>query len=149
DAWRRVTQVLYGREGSVAALQVRTVDGANQNLSITRTIAMGQVVTLGNLPPLRVVFESRALKTPGGANAGLIAFNYWLTAISDQFERAIDQFRQSAGIAIDLRGNPGGLAGMIGGIAGHVIEAPDVLGTMRTREAQLTFHVNPRFVTSD
>jgi carboxyl-terminal processing protease len=94
---------------------------------------------LGNLPPLRVEFESRALVMPAGQRAGFIRFNYWMTSIAERFERAVDQFRQDAGLIIDLRGNPGGLAMMVGGIAGHFVAEPLVLGTMRTRETSLTF----------
>ena len=31
----------------------------------------------------------------------------------------MDEFRRADGIVIDLRGNPGGLAAMLMGIAGH------------------------------
>jgi carboxyl-terminal processing protease len=50
---------------------------------------------------------------------------------------------------LDLRGNPGGLAAMMDGIAGHFIGEPVKLGTMRTRLVPLTFTVNPRVVTTD
>jgi carboxyl-terminal processing protease len=96
-----------------------------------------------------VAFESRAITTPAGRRAGLIWFNYWMTSIGDRFERAVDEFRKADGLVIDLRGNPGGLAGMIGGIAGHVLADPLVLGTMRTRDSTLTFRANPRLVTAD
>ena len=38
---------------------------------------------------------------------------------------------------------------MMGGVAGHFIADPVLLGTMRTRQATLHFNVNPRTVTSD
>lgn len=149
DAWRRVNQALHGEDGSVAALRVGAVDGTIRDLKIGRTLGAGETVTLGNLPPLRVAFESRELTTPGGRRAGFIGFSVWMTTVSDPFERAIDQFRQADGLVIDLRGNPGGLAGMMGGISGHLIADPLLLGTMRTRQAQLAFKVNPRLVTWD
>jgi carboxyl-terminal processing protease len=46
---------------------------------------------------------------------------------------------------IDLRGNPGGLGGMAMGIAGFLLEKPDLkLGTMYMRDTTLKFVVNPR-----
>jgi carboxyl-terminal processing protease len=130
-------------------LEVRAPDGATRDVKVPRTLGAGDIVTLGNLPPLRVQFESRAIATPAGRHAGLIAFNYWMTSIGDRFEKAIDQFRKGDGLVIDLRGNPGGLAAMVGGIAGHLLSEPLVLGTMRTRESTLTFRANPRLVTAD
>jgi carboxyl-terminal processing protease len=66
------------------------------------------------------------------------------------FQRAIDDFRGGAGIVIDLRGNPGGLAGMLMGISGHFIDERVALGTMQTRDnpAPLRFTVNPRRVSA-
>jgi carboxyl-terminal processing protease len=148
-AWRLVNQRLFGADGSWAALTVRDPEGARRDLRIRRALGAGEVVTLGNLPPLRVAFERREAKTPGGRRAGVIWFNVWMTAVSDPFERAIGDFRAHDGLVIDLRGNPGGLAAMIRGIAGHVIGEPLVLGTMHTRQADLSFIVNPRFSTSD
>ena len=149
DAWRRINQVMHGSDGSIAVLQVRAADGAMSDLRITRTRGSGEEVTLGNLPPLRVAFESRAVTTPGGKRAGVIGFSVWMTAISEKFANAIDTYRKADGLVIDLRGNPGGVAGMMTGISGHLIAEPLVLGTMRTREATLTFKVNPRLATAD
>ena len=149
DAWRRVTRIMHGANGSTAAVQVRDADGRSSDLQIARTLGAGDPVTVGNLPPLRVEFESRAVAMPAGRRAGFIRFNYWMTSISDRFERAIDQFRKDDGLVIDLRGNPGGLATMIGGISGHLLAEPKELGTMRTRESSLTFRANPRLVTID
>ena len=149
DAWRRVNQALHGADGSIAALRVRGIDAKTGELNVARSLGSGEVVTLGNLPPLRVEFLSRELQTPAGKRAGLIAFSVWMTAIGDRFEQAIDRFRQHDGLVIDLRGNPGGLAGMMGAISGHVIAERLLLGTMRTRQANLEFRVNPRLATSD
>jgi carboxyl-terminal processing protease len=148
-AWRLLTQRLYGADGSWAALTVRDADGARHALRIKRLLGAGEVVTLGNLPPLRVAFEQHEVKTPAGRRAGVIWFSVWMTAVSGPFERAIAEFRALDGLVIDLRGNPGGLAAMMRGIAGHVIDRPLLLGTMHTRQADLSFVVNPRLSTSD
>jgi carboxyl-terminal processing protease len=50
---------------------------------------------------------------------------------------------------IDLRGNPGGLAAMISGLAGHLFTTPELLGRMKTRTSDLEFRANPRLVTPD
>jgi carboxyl-terminal processing protease len=72
-----------------------------------------------------------------------------MAAVDALFQRAIDQFRASDGIVIDLRGNPGGLAGMMMGISGHFVNERKTLGVMKTRETELRFVSNPRLVSGD
>ena len=149
NAWRRVNQHLYGADNSTAVLNVRDADGTRHDLRVQRTPGAGETVKLGNLPPLRVAFEEHEARTPAGRRAGVIWFSVWMTPVSDPFERAIDKYRRADGLVIDLRGNPGGLAAMMRGISGHFVDRPLVLGTMHTRQADLSFTVNPRTATSD
>ena len=149
EQWRAAFRALHGAEGSTAVIRVRDPQGREQNISVKRTMGAGETVQLGNLPPLQVSVESRALKTPGGRRVGVIEFNIWMTAINDPVAAAVDQFRNADALVFDVRGNPGGLALMVNGIAGHVIEEPLELGTMQTRNSPLRFTVNPRLVTND
>ena len=148
EHWRRVNRALHGADGSRVSLQVRGADGRERQVAVIRTLGRGEVVTLGNLV-LRVAFESREARTPAGRRAGVIAFSVWMASVNEPIAAAVDRFRQHDGIVIDLRGNPGGLAAMMSGVAGHFITEPVVLGTMRTRQAPLAFKVNPRLVTAD
>lgn len=107
------------------------------------------VVTLGNLPPMSVRTDVRALASPAGRRVGFIGFNIWMTAIDVPVAGAIDRFRDAHGLVIDLRGNPGGLAVMMSGLAGHLLAEPVLLGRMQTRQAQLEFRANPRLSTAD
>jgi carboxyl-terminal processing protease len=141
--------LLYGDDQSEAAIGVREADGSTRTIHVSRAMGAGDIIKLGNLPPLRVAFERHEARTPAGRRVGVIWFSLWMTPISDPFERAIDQFRGADGLVIDLRGNPGGLAAMMRGISGHFVDRPLVLGTMHTRQADLSFTVNPRLVTSD
>jgi len=72
----------------------------------------------------------------------------WMTAVDRDFQKAMDQYRSDDGIVIDLRGNPGGLAGMIMGLAGHFTSERDTLGVMRTKQTELKFPANPRLVNA-
>jgi carboxyl-terminal processing protease len=148
-AWRRVSRALYGAAGSIVELTVRRVDGSTGAARIPRTEPDGDVVRFGNLPPLTVRVDVAERATPAGRRVGLLAFNIWMTPVDAAFARAVDRFRTAAGIVIDLRGNPGGLAGMNAGIAGHFFAEPVTLGTMRMRATTLTFAANPRLVTTD
>jgi carboxyl-terminal processing protease len=151
QAWRRVTRELYGADGTRAKLRVRDDKGRDTDISIDRKQPSGEIVALGNLPPLHVVNDTRALVTPRGKRAGYIKFNIWMVPAGEPFAAAVDRFRRDDGIVIDLRGNPGGLASMMSGLAGHFIGEPVVLGSMKTRQTPLplTYRVNPRIVTSD
>ena len=89
-----------------------------------------------------------ARTTPAGRTAGVIGFNVWMAAVDPLFQQAVDEFRSSDGIVIDLRGNPGGLAAMLMGISGHFIDERKALGVMKTRDNELRFVVNPRRVNA-
>jgi carboxyl-terminal processing protease len=60
----------------------------------------------------------------------------------------IDQFRQAEGMILDLRGNLGGLGGMIVGVSGHFLNERVSLGTLKMRGSDLNFFANPRRVNS-
>jgi carboxyl-terminal processing protease len=112
-------------------------------------IAGGEIVQLGNLPPLVVRTDIRELRTAAGRRIGFLGFNVWLPTVDAPVTAAIDRFRQADGLVIDLRDNPGGLAAMMSGVAGHLFADPVLLGRMRMRQANLEFHANPRVTTPD
>jgi carboxyl-terminal processing protease len=149
EIWRRVNRALHGWDGSTSSLRVRDVSGAERTVVARRTMGDGEMTTVGNLPPLRVQFDAHEMATPAGRRIGVISFSVWLTILNERIAGAVDRFRQHDGIVIDLRGNPGGLAAMMDGVAGHFVGEPVKLGTMRTRLVPLTFTVNPRIVTTD
>src|SRR5262249_29247002 len=109
DVWRRVYRALHGPAGSVVSLHLMTTTDQERTVRLTRVPDVGQIVRVGNLPPLRVIVETREVQTPAHRRAGFIGFNYWMTAINGPVEAAVDRFRQSDGLVFDLRGNPGGL----------------------------------------
>ncbi len=147
EAWRLAITRLRGSSGS--SVEVGFVDGAGATVlkQIPRQPEEGTPVTVGSLPTMYVRVHSSFQTTPAGKNAGVIAFNVWMTAVDAQFAKAIDRFRGADGIVIDLRGNPGGLAAMIMGIAGHFVSDRAVLGVMKTKDkTELRFTANPRLV---
>lgn len=149
DLYRKAYRAIHGDAGSRVSLRVRTPAGEERNVSVTRTMETGQVVKLGNLPPLHVTVDTREVASPKGRRVGYIGFNVWMTTVNGPIDAAVDKYRQAAGLVIDLRGNPGGLAAMISGLAGHVMSEPLLLGNMQMREAQTFFKANPRFSTDD
>ena len=148
EAWRLAHTRLHGPSGSRAAVTFEDGSGAATRLEIERRVEGGQPVTVGNLPTMFVRVRSERATTPAGRTAGVIAFNVWMTAVDPLFQQAVDEFRSSDGIVIDLRGNPGGLAAMLMGISGHFIDERKALGVMKTRDNPLRFVVNPRRVNA-
>jgi carboxyl-terminal processing protease len=149
EAWRVAITQLRGPANSPA--EITFLDGSDTPITkrIVRRFESGEPVTVGSLPTMFVRVSSSAATTPRGAKAGVIGFNVWMAAVDREFQIAIDKFRSADGIVIDLRGNPGGLAGMIMGLSGHFLAERVTLGVMTTKEAQsLRFNANPRLVNA-
>jgi carboxyl-terminal processing protease len=109
----------------------------------------GTISKFGNLPP--IAGRVRVARTPvtlgGGRGAscvGTIAFNIWLPALAPELQHAVDSVADCAGIVLDVRGNPGGVGGMVMGFGGYFLDSAISLGTMKTRDISLNFVINPR-----
>jgi carboxyl-terminal processing protease len=140
--------LLGGPAGSTAS--VAFLDGADRTveLEIPRRPRPGTPVEFGNLPAFFTTFEHERLPVQGGGCVGVIRFSVWMLPVAAAFDRAIDDVRDCAGVVIDLRGNPGGVAGMVMGIAGHFFPEPTPLGFLRQRGNELKLTANPRRVNS-
>jgi carboxyl-terminal processing protease len=147
--WRRLANGLSGPPGSRVAVRLRTPAGVELDVVMARVKAPGIPVVMGNLPVQTAQLDAVETHTASGRRVGVIRFNIWMAPLAEPFAQAIDRFRGDDGLIIDLRGNPGGLADMIRGIAGHLLSEPAVLGRMHMRQADLEFRANPRFSTSD
>jgi carboxyl-terminal processing protease len=91
-------------------------------------------------------FESRKIAD----NIGYIAFSVFFDpmTIMKAFGDAVRSFMDADGIIIDVRGNPGGIGAMAIGMSGWLVDSKNqYLGTMKTRDTELKFVVNPRVET--
>jgi carboxyl-terminal processing protease len=149
EVWRIVTERLRGPVDSRVLLQMADSRGASRQVSVERRVETGEAVTLGNFPTLHVRTDSRRLQSADGRSVGYIRFNAWLPPVDAFVAGAVDAHRDAAGIVLDLRGNSGGLAAMLMGVAGQFVDERVSLGEMRTREGTLRFFANPRFVAPD
>lgn len=143
-----VSKKLNGPADQSVALDVIDEQGNAKHMEFQRSAPKGTLVRFGNLPEMRVYFDSRAL--PDGA--GYIHFNEFLdpASIMPKFETAVKGFAKSPGVILDLRGNPGGIGIMAMGIAGFFIDKEGKrLGEMRMRETTLKFIIFPRPETYD
>jgi len=144
-AWALGTALLRGQAGEDADLGF--LDATNTPLSrlLVRGPERGQPVKLGHLPTLFARLEDRRVQRAGRA-IGIIEFNVWMTPVSRQYDEAMDRLRDTTGIVIDLRGNPGGVLTMVMGLSGHFVTEGVNLGTITTRDSSLKLVANPRFV---
>lgn len=151
---RATTELLYGLNGLLApgvGDSVRLVTTTREGQPAARTLvakgAKGTITQFGNLPPLAARVEARRLRPQGGSGCvGIVALNIWLPAVAPEIDRALGTIRDCRGVVLDLRGNPGGVAGMVMGTGGHFLDSTISLGTMRSRQGELRFVVNPRRV---
>jgi carboxyl-terminal processing protease len=148
---RAVDASFVGPAGSVVHAAFRDGSGRRVVLPIQRRATPGEPVHFPNLPTFLAYLEHQRRPLTDGASSacvGVIRFNIWMTALADDFDRAVDAVRDCRGVVIDLRGNPGGLGFMVAGVGGHFLDSTVSLGTMRTRGGELRFVVNPRRATS-
>lgn len=148
---RAVDASFAGGAGSLVRAAFRDGSGRRVEIPITRRVTPGEPVHFPNLPTFlaHLAHERRQLgNSAADGCVGIIRFNIWMTALADDFDRAVDALRDCRGIVIDLRGNPGGLGFMVAGVGGHFLDTAVSLGTMRTRQGELRFVVNPRRATA-
>jgi carboxyl-terminal processing protease len=144
----RANAGLSGEVGSTLAVSFLDGEGRRVERQLTLAPAPGRVEQFGNLPPMVVSLEHQVLQAPSGC-VGVIRLTAWMGTLSGAFDAAVDEMRGCAGIIIDLRGNPGGLAGMVMGTAGHFLTDTVVLGVMTQRTVTLRLKANPRRVRAD
>jgi carboxyl-terminal processing protease len=112
-----------------------------RQVRITREKLKGEMSSpIGNLPPMYTEFEAKRL--PGGI--GYIRFNAFVPSQMKKVCAGLRGMHDARGIIIDLRGNQGGLLGMIGGLGGLVSEYTTVLGSMKMRTGQSPILVTPQ-----
>jgi carboxyl-terminal processing protease len=147
--WRRALQALtlQGRFAGEAGkrLDAAFEDGGGRRVDVELLLETpsGTPANLGWLPTQYLRFEARELD--GGA--GYVAFNVFLDppTLMPRFGEAVERFRESPGLVLDLRGNVGGIGMLSMGMAGWLVAERDrALGSMITRDGTLRFVVNPR-----
>jgi len=138
---------LRGAPGSPVRIVGHDAAGVRRDVSFTREAIHGPTARFGNLPPLPASVELTRRTLADGRCIGVIRFEYWMPPVMPALDKSVDAVRGCAGVVLDLRGNLGGVAGMMMGAAGHFLNEPRTLGTMRTRGDEMRFVANPRRAT--
>lgn len=147
--WSWAQGRLNGAVGSICTLDLRDAADRARTVRLTRRPQPSEPVKFGNLPTFFARAADSVVRTPAGREVGWMEFNFWMAPLLSQLDDAVDRFRGLDGIVIDLRGNRGGLGGMISGVAGHFFTERALLGTFQTRRNTLQIRANPRLVRRD
>lgn len=125
------------------SVRLSYLDGRNRphTLNIKRERLKGEMSSpVGNLPAMYGEIESKRL----AKGIGYIRFNAFVPSLMEKLCRAIRSMSDAPGIVIDLRGNHGGLLGMLGGLSGLLEQHPLALGFMETRGGQTPLYAFPQ-----
>lgn len=125
------------------AVSITYADARNltRRASIQREKLKGEMApAIGNLPSLYTEFEAKRLR--GGI--GYIRFNAFVPTLMRKVCSALREMHNAPGVIIDLRGNQGGLLGMVNGLSGLVQDYTSVLGIMKMRSSETPILVTPQ-----
>lgn len=132
-----------GEPGTDISMTFLDGDDQPHELSLTLARAPGQLERLGNLPAFTVDWQARRLD----GDIGYVRFNAFIGGprLAREFARAVEEFHDSRGLVIDLRGNRGGLVALVAGMCGWLVSDRDPIGTMKMAGGtELNLVLNPR-----
>jgi carboxyl-terminal processing protease len=143
-----VASLLRGPVGGT--LSVRFLDAGDEEVELELELRepRGERFQAGLLAPHRAWIETRRLE----GDVGYIAFDSFSypTYVMPVFNEAMASYLDARGVILDLRGNQGGMGGMVGWMAGWLVSEKNVsLGTIVMRDNELRFVVVPRAETFD
>ena len=114
------------------SVKLTFLDGRNRvrRAVVPRQRLKGELVPFFQALPAQLVeFESGRLR--GGV--GYVRFNLFAAPVLEKFCAALRSMKDAPGVVLDLRGNRGGLLGLVYGMGGLLETRPVSFGVMRTR----------------
>ena len=138
---RTLLSFFGGKVETKARIEVSNGKNQRQVFDVARVEHKGEMSqALGNFPPQEVVFKTKRLEN----GIGYIRFNMWIIPQMPKIREAIRLMKDADGIIFDVRGNPGGIAGMAPGVAGLLVKKQTSLGSMTGRDSEIKFIVYPQ-----
>lgn len=130
-----------GPDGSLARLSYTDARGRLRRAAVRRARLSGELAPpFQSLPAQFYEFETRRLR----GRIGYIRFDMFAAPVLEKFCAALRSMSDAPGLVIDLRGNRGGLLGLIYGMGGLLVERPASFGVMRMRGAAMEFRAFPQ-----
>jgi len=135
DVLSTVLSRFRGGEGDRLQLSVKGSDGGRRKLQFDLRSYEGPTTQpLGHVGKLPLEVELRHLDS----GAGYLRFNLWFPAAMPDIRTFIKNLpERTEGLVIDLRGNPGGVMVMAGGLAGMLLDKQSSLGRTTLREGHM------------
>ena len=139
---------LAGEEGDEITVQYVNARNELRPVILERGPVDGTVTQYGNLPPfvVRASGERLPFATGDARQIAVVRFSGWFPVLIPTLDSLFFASRDAAGLIIDLRGNPGGVIGLIAGQSGHVLDTAISLGELKSRTGTIRFTANPRRV---
>lgn len=142
-----VQGLLSGATGEARVLDVVSA-GGRASRRVILDAETRRLQQFGNLPAMPVEVSTQRVAVDD-RRVAVVRFDAFFPGLMPAIDDALFAARSCSALVLDLRGNPGGLVGMIGGIAGHLLPSADTLGVMLMRESALRLVANPRTVRRD
>lgn len=142
------SSLMRGPTGSTVTLRLRDGRDELHTLTLERQPVRGQMVRFGQLPAMAAYLDYERRST-GDSCVGIITFNIWMVPLVADFNRAVDALADCDGMVLDLRGNLGGVGGMVMSTAGSFFSERADLGVVRSRAGEMRFVAMPRGVDSE
>ena len=133
---------LAAQPGESVELSVVSPKGRKKERAIELVEYTGRLSPrFGQLGELPLTVEAKQLK--GGI--AYLRFSMWVPAAMAEVRTYLEQLDEEVnGLIIDLRGNPGGIGLMAGGVAGLLVDEQTELATTHLREGHINFIAFPQ-----
>jgi carboxyl-terminal processing protease len=139
-----VLGVLAGKLDGTVDVTFTDGGGKSRAKKLGRVARTGTVTQFGHLPPLAVDYQSKRVGPKGSVAYVRLSIFFDPAHVLPAWQKDIAALGDARGLVLDLRGNPGGLGGMAMGMSGSLVREVAKLGTMKSRESNLDFVVNPQ-----
>lgn len=134
--------------GETLSVEFEDPKGERRTRSLTCERPKGELVSLGSLENVPTRVEHSMIPKsagPSDSSIGYLAFNVWMLPMVQRVAAAMEELRGHGmeALIIDLRGNPGGVGPMSVPVARLLLDEKASLGTMRFRDFDQHFRVQP------
>jgi C-terminal processing protease CtpA/Prc len=136
---------IYGPSGTHVTIAYLDEQGQRSSKRIERRSRPGKTMTAPGFPPNYVTFESKRLA--GGI--GYIHFNWFHADLAEKLPSTIASMRNSPGLIIDLRGNPGGMRDAAIAGAAQLVSERSQCSTLKARGGSRKIVLNPSYDSYD
>ncbi len=110
-------------------------DGKRKETVIKRKSRGRGRIAMDAMPPYYVEFEAKQLQN----NIGYVRFNHWAEPVDSKFMAALASMRNSRGLIIDLRGNPGGFLSVVHTITKHLLKNTTRVSSWKFRNQRVEY----------